>query len=81
MRVGGHDGSGIEAQLHTEADDGELKREQELAAVRVIPRQERPSFTQTGSPNLLFSTIPTKGSKTKAWYFCSVRVPPLELFR
>ena len=81
MRVGGRDGSGIERfQLHTESDDGELKPvSRSWRQFEFIPRQEGAFiFTQTGSPNLLFSTIPTKGSKTGSMVFlfgsCSAAV-------
>ena len=81
MRVGGRDGSGIERfQLHTEADDGDLKPvSRSWRQFEFIPRQEGAFvFTQTGSPNLLFSTIPTKGSKTGSMVFlfgsCSAAV-------
>ena len=73
MRTGGSKGSGVERfQLHTEAEDGEFQPvHRAWRQFEFIPKQQAGAvlISQTGSPNLLYSTLPADGGETGSMVF------------
>lgn len=73
MRIGGRTGSGVERyQLHTESEEGKLEPvNRAWRQFEFIPKQQAGAvlIAQMGSPNLLYSTLPTDPGETGSMVF------------